>query len=201
MSGWTGCSRSGCCLFDVEVSLSHALAEPSGAIFFCAFAGKKRPLRFGLCGVYGLRKFLFTVTVRFIDTQKCSRRKRRMDDDMAGGPTRTLARSGSERRPSRRGVNTSHQTEPAWRKHFTHKVKQPAVAPTNNRRHHTPAACAHSYGYVQPGRQTTHGHRRGKTPPNCIPDTKCIHLSAVHHPVPVYEPHRQNDQQPKTQTG
>jgi len=27
-----------------------------------------------------------------------------MDDDMAGGPTRTLARSGSERRPSRRGV-------------------------------------------------------------------------------------------------
>jgi hypothetical protein len=36
-----------------------------------------------------------------------------MDDDMAGGPTRTLARSGSERRPSRRGVNTSHQTETA----------------------------------------------------------------------------------------
>ncbi len=30
-----------------------------------------------------------------------------MDDDMAGGPTRTLARSGSERRPSRRGVNSS----------------------------------------------------------------------------------------------
>ena len=50
-----------------------------------------------------------------------------MDDDMAGGPTRTLARSGSERRPSRRGVNTSHQTETntslktetAWREHIT----------------------------------------------------------------------------------
>ena len=34
-----------------------------------------------------------------------------MDDDMAGGPTRTLARSGSERRPSRRGVNISLELE------------------------------------------------------------------------------------------
>ena len=50
-----------------------------------------------------------------------------MDDDMAGGPTRTLARSGSERRPSRRGVNTSHQTEKntslktetAWGEHIS----------------------------------------------------------------------------------
>ena len=41
-----------------------------------------------------------------------------MDDDMAGGPTRTLARSGSERRPSRRGVNTLLKTAPAWLEHF-----------------------------------------------------------------------------------
>ena len=44
-----------------------------------------------------------------------------MDDDMAGGPTRTLARSGSERRPSRRGVNTSvnkDTTGVAWTQSF-----------------------------------------------------------------------------------
>ncbi len=33
-----------------------------------------------------------------------------MDDDMAAGPTRTLARSGSERRPDRHGVYTSLKT-------------------------------------------------------------------------------------------
>jgi len=34
---------------------------------------------------------------------------------MAGGPTRTLARSGSERRPNRHGANTSHKAKPTWR--------------------------------------------------------------------------------------
>ena len=50
-----------------------------------------------------------------------------MDDDMAGGPTRTSRLCRGERRPSRHGVNsshqtetkTSHQTEPAWGEHIS----------------------------------------------------------------------------------
>jgi len=33
--------------------MNTRLAEPSGAIFFCAFARKKRPLRFGLKYCFG----------------------------------------------------------------------------------------------------------------------------------------------------
>jgi hypothetical protein len=49
----------------------------------------------------------------FLSPQKCRRRKiGEWTNDMAGGPTRTLQRSGGERRPSRRGVRINWNLTP-----------------------------------------------------------------------------------------
>ena len=87
----------------IHTDLKSRFGRPSGAIFFCAFARKKRPLCRPLSCIW-LKLGFFNR--RYAVGENCER-----TNDMAGGPTRTLARSGSERRPSRRGVNTSHQTE------------------------------------------------------------------------------------------
>ncbi len=98
--------------------LRHALADHP-VRFFSALSLEKNAPSVGLCDVLGASAISVFMVSLYIDPQKCCRRKLRIDDDMAGGPTRTLARSGSERRPSRRGVNISQKSEPAWREHFT----------------------------------------------------------------------------------
>ena len=81
------------------------MAEPSGAIFFCAFARKKRPLRFAL-------KHSFWLKLGLLNRRNAVEENIEGINDMAGGPTRTLPRSGGERRPSRRGVRINWNLTP-----------------------------------------------------------------------------------------
>jgi len=49
---------------------------------------------------------MYLVKLYFYNRRNVIGDKNERTNDMAGGPTRTLARSGSERRPNRHGVNT-----------------------------------------------------------------------------------------------
>jgi len=97
----------------------HAQADPSGAFFFSAFARKKRPRLFSLKWCFWLANYFLVLLALFVEPQKCHRRKFiDRTNDMAVGPTRTLARSGSERRPNRHGANTSHKAKTTRREHI-----------------------------------------------------------------------------------
>jgi len=68
------------------------LAEPSGALFFYAFARKKRPLRFGL-------KHSFWLKLGLLNRRNAVEENIEWINDLAGGPTRTLPPAVSGDRP------------------------------------------------------------------------------------------------------
>jgi len=63
--------------------LKTRLAEPSGALFFYAFARKKRPLRFAL-------KHSFWLKLGLLNRRNAVEENIEWISDMVGGPTRTL---------------------------------------------------------------------------------------------------------------